>query len=192
MKKLSLMTMAMLLSIALFAQTEETMFGKSGLRLTGAWGGSSTMITEISDDYAVYTGGFGGLEFGRSVFVGWGGYKLINDIEFDQIEPQSFEMKYNGLMVGYAYNAHKPIHPTFMLMGGKGKIEMDDIDRKDNIFVVQPSIGVELNVFRWFHLGLRGGYRMVTDTDLVGLSDSDLSAPFGEVNLKFGFSWGSH
>ena len=189
MKKISLLTMSLLLTLTLFAQKEETMFGKSGLRLTGAWGGSTTMITEVVNDNAIYTGGYGGLEFGRSLFIGWGGYKLINDIDFDEFETQSFDMEYKGLMLGYALNAHKPIHPIFMIMGAKGEVEVDDFGAKDNIFVVQPSLGIELNVFRWFHLGLRGGYRMVTDTDMTGLTDSDLSAPFGEVNLKFGFSW---
>ena len=192
MKKMYLITMILLMTIGLFAQREETLFGKSGLHLSGAWGGSTMSVTKFSDDYALYSGGFGGLEFGRSLFVGWGGYQLINDVEFDALTAQNFEMKYNGLMLGYALNAHKPIHPTFMLMAGKGQVEIDDINNKDKIFVIQPSLGVELNIFRWLHIGLNGGYRIVTDTDLLDLSDSDLSAPYGEIRFKFGWSWGSH
>ena len=190
MKKISLMALSLLMTVSLFAQREETLFGKSGLRLSGAWGGSTLSVTKFSDDYAVFSGGFGGLEFGKSVFVGWGGYSLVNDVEFDAFTAQNFEMNYNGLMLGYAFNGQKAIHPTFMLMGGKGDIELEDAGSSDKIFVIQPSLGVELNVFRWFHLGLTGGYRIVTDTDIVGLTDNDLSAPFGQISFKFGWSWG--
>ncbi|MFT4663431.1 MAG: hypothetical protein ACI9VN_001713 [Patescibacteria group bacterium] len=189
MKKLSLLAMSLLMTIALFAQKEETIFGKSGLRLSGAWGGSSTNISQIEDNYAVYSGGFGGLEFNRSVFIGWGGYKLVSDVLIGDVgAEQNLEMDYNGLIFGYALKPHKPIHATFMLMGGKGDVQLGE-GQKDKIFVVKPSAGLELNVFRWFHIGLRGGYRIVTDSDIVDISDTDLSGFFGEANLKFGISW---
>ena len=60
----------------------------------------------------------------------------------------------------------------------------------DKIFVVQPAAGVEINIFRWFHLGLQGGYRFVTDSSIAGLSDKQLSGAFGQATLKFGWSWG--
>jgi len=189
MKKISLLAMALLMTVALFAQREETIFGKSGLKVTGAWGGSTTNISQVADDYAVYTGGFGGVEFNRSVFIGWGGYKLVSDVLIGEIGmEQNLEMDYNGLMIGYALMPHKPIHASFMLMGGQGNMQLGE-GRKDNIFVVQPSAGLEMNVFRWFHIGLRGGYRAVMDSDVPEITDTDLSGIFGEANLKFGISW---
>ena len=189
MKKLSLFVLSFLMTLNLFAQREETIFGKSGLRISGGWGGSTTNISQVGDDYAVYNGGFGGVEFNRSVFIGWGGYKLVNDVNFAAYPNQNLEMFYNGLMIGYALRAYKPIHPIFMLMGGKGYMKVPEISGKDYLFVVKPSVGLELNVFRWFHIGLRGGYRIVTDSDVAGITDQDLSGFFGEANLKFGMSW---
>ncbi|MFK7808987.1 MAG: hypothetical protein AB8F74_14375 [Saprospiraceae bacterium] len=190
MKKLSLLTLSLLMTLSLFAQREETIFGKSGLRITGAWGGLTTNISEVEDDYAVYNGGFGGIEFNRSVFIGWGGYKLGTDVLIGDVgSEKNLEMSFNGLMLGYTPKAHKPIHPSFMLMGGTGQMELGGEEGEDDIFVVQPSAGLELNVFRWFHIDLRGGYRIVMDSDLVDASDTDLSGFFGEANLKFGISW---
>ena len=51
--------------------------------------------------------------------------------------------------------------------------------------------GVEINIFRWLHLGLEGGYRFVTSSD-ISLSDRQLSNAFGQATLKFGFSWGRY
>jgi len=189
MKKLSLVAMSLLMTIALFAQKEQTIFGKSGLRLSGAWGGTSSNVSQIADDYALYAGGFGGLEFNRSVFIGWGGYKLGSDVLIGESgSTQNLEMKYNGMMIGYALKPHKPLHANFMVMGGKGNVELGE-SGKDKIYVIKPSAGLELNVFRWFHIGLRGGYRIVADSDIADVSDTDLSGFFGEANFKFGISW---
>jgi hypothetical protein len=185
---LSLLVIAAL-STTMFGQREETLFGNSGLRLSGAWGGSSTGLTFFDEDYAVTTGGFGGLEFGKNVFVGWGGYRTTNAFDIDDFQNDRLKMRYSGLMLGYMPMAHKAIHPKIMLLTGGGKLDIPGEDT-DRIFVVQPSVGFELNVLRWFRLAVDGGYRVVLDNDLIGISDQDLSAPFAEVTFKFGFSWG--
>jgi len=171
-----------------FAQQEQTIFGKSGLSLSGAWGGWTNTITSFDDDYAYFAGGYGGLEFGRSIFVGWGGARLANDVQIGDTNPADLNMRYNGLMLGYTYQPYRAIHPRFMTMIGTGRVEFDE-QTEDRIFVLRPSLGLELNVFRWFRLGFDAGYRFVSDTDVIGLRDQDLSSFFGEVKLTFGISW---
>lgn len=172
-----------------FAQKEETILGSRGLGLTGGWGGWTSAITKFGDDYSLMTGGFGGAEFGKMLLVGGGGYSIVSDVKFDQLTPQKFSMSYGGLLLGAGFSNWRAVHPTFSVMGGGGSIALAG-EGNDHIFVVQPQLGIELNVTRWFHLGLEGGYRFVTDTGLPSLSDSQLSAPFAEVRLKFGWSWG--
>lgn len=176
--------------LSLFAQKDETLFGKSGLRLTGAWGGTHLGLTKFSDDFTAFSGGYGGLEFNKSIFLGWGSYNLINDAKLDIATGQNFEMDYNGLIIGYAYRADKVVHPTLNILAGRGKVQVDSEDITDRIYAVQPAIGVEINVFKWFRIGVEGGYRFVMETDLPNLSDSDLSSPYGKLQLKFGYSWG--
>ncbi|HMR43520.1 MAG TPA: hypothetical protein PKC40_06790 [Saprospiraceae bacterium] len=177
-------------ALSLFSQSDETLFGRSGLRFTGAWGASTTNLTFFEDDFAIVNGGYGGLEFGKNVFIGWGGFRTANNFEIDRFDNDRFEMRYNGLMLGYAPGSFKVLHPKFMLLTGGGRLKVAG-ENSDEIFVLQPSAGVEINVFKWFRLGLEGGYRFVADADLLNIKDADISAPFGELTFKFGWSWGN-
>ncbi len=47
-------------ALSLFSQSDETLFGRSGLRFTGAWGASTTNLTFFEDDFAIVNGGYGG------------------------------------------------------------------------------------------------------------------------------------
>ena len=190
MKKILLLFSAMLILLSVNAQQEETVFGKSGLRITGAWGGSTTNFTAFDDDYAVLSGGFGGVEFNRFLFLGWGGYRLVDEVRFANLSQQDFDLNYNGLMLGFSSKSHKVVHPQVMLLTGGGRARLADQGGTDRVFVVQPSAGVTVNIFRWFHLSLEGGYRFVNGTDLVGLTDNNLSNAFGQIRFLFGWSWG--
>ncbi|MBK8878329.1 MAG: hypothetical protein IPN74_07190 [Haliscomenobacter sp.] len=76
-------------------------------------------------------------------------------------------------MIAYSPNAGKVIHPHFSVYGGSGRFDLVNSDR-ERIFAFQPAAGLELNVFRWFRLGLEGGYRFITDVDTQGVSSSEL------------------
>ncbi len=190
MKKLAFTALMIgMLTATMFAQRDETIFGKSGLRLTGAWGANTTNLTFFDDDFAVVSGGYGGLEFGKKLFIGWGGYSTTNDFNIgSDVQNTDLNISYNGLMIGYAPFSHKAIHPKFTLLAGGGNLRMRGTG-SDEILVFEPSAGVELNVFRWFRVGLDGGYRFVTNTDIL-VNDSEVSAPYGQVTFKFGWSWG--
>ena len=190
MKKLTLIALLIAtLTTTIFAQKDETLFGRSGLRLSGAWGASTTNLTFFEDDFVAVSGGYGGLEFGKSVFVGWGGYRTTSDFNIgSDIQNRDLSFRYNGGMIGYAPRSHNAIHPKFNLLVGGGSLRVNG-GNADAILVVEPSIGVELNVFQWFRFGLDGGYRFVTNTDQL-VTDSAVSAPYGQMTFKFGLSWG--
>jgi hypothetical protein len=175
-----------------FAQREETLFGDNGLKFSGIWGGWTNTFSSIDNENIYFTGGYGGLEFGRRILVGYAGERLVNDTEFDAFEAQDFEMRYSGLLLGYAFNSHKLIHPRFTVLTGKGKIEFkgEDDAVKETFFTIQPALGIELNIFKWIKLGLQGGYRFAMDVDTDRISDNDLSEPFGSISLNFGLIWG--
>jgi hypothetical protein len=176
-------------SIFAHAQREETVLGRRGLGLTGGWGGWTSGITKFGSDYAFMSGGFGGAEFGKTLLLGGAGYHMVSDVKFDQANPLRYELSYGGPMIGVQIGSWRAVHPTISLMGGAGKSRFEG-ESTDHVFVVQPAAGIEINVFRWFHLGLDGGYRFVADSDFVNASDDQLSSAFGEVKLKFGYSFG--
>lgn len=190
MKRLLLAGVLIAISTMLNAQREETLFGRSGLRLTGAWGGWDFSLSKFDEDFGAFTGGYGGLEFNKSVLLGYGKYRLINDVEWeDEFDNDRITLDYSGFIVGVTPYASKRVHPSILVLAGQGNASLND-GVNDRIFTVQPALGIEMNVFRWFHLGVHGGYRFIMDTELAGMSDQDLSTPFGEIKLKFGYSWG--
>jgi hypothetical protein len=187
MKKSTFLILAILFSgMALYGQQAETLFGRNGLHLTGAWGSIDRGYSTFSPESAYTRGGFLALEFNKSLLVGLGGSNTTEAVNFGQ---GSYDLDYSGLMLGYVPNSFKVIHPKFSFVMGSGKLEVRDED-DDDVFVVQPGAGAELNVFKWFKFGIEGGYRFVSDVDRQGLSDSDVSSFFVDLKFRFGWSWG--
>jgi hypothetical protein len=191
MKKLSSFAfIAFFTGIALFGQRDETLFGEAGLRLTGAWGGTHIGITGFDGENAVTRGGFGVLEFNKTLLAGFGGVQTSESMEFDNGQLKNFDLEFGGLMLGLVPKSHRPIHSKFSFLMGGGKVKVDG-EGDDKIFVVQPSAGAEINVFRWFKMSLEGGYRFVSDSSYDPPANEDLSGFFGELKLRFGWSWGN-
>lgn len=190
MKNLILAILATLIcTTSIFAQKDETLFNRSGVRFTGIWGGPTLSISKIEGENAYFRGGSFGLEFNKSILLGWGGMELESDIRFEDVRNAAIDMNYKGFIAGYAPSAYKAFHPKFTVLVGPGNLNVEG-ESTDKILVVQPSLGLEVNVFRWFRVGLNGGYRIVTDTNVTGISNGDLTTPYGEIKFKFGWSWG--
>ena len=173
------------------AQREETVLGERGWGLSGLWGGYTQQYTQYDDKDAFNSGGFFGFEFGKSLTVGWSHGNLRDDITLKNNEQQRFDFKYNGGKIGYAFIPYKAIHPVLNFEIGKGRASLSGVG-EDKVLVMQPSAGFEVNVFRWFRLGVEGGYRFVQNSDLAGISTDQMSGAFGQASLKFGFSWGRY
>jgi hypothetical protein len=180
----------MLSAFSLLAQREETIIGQRGWGLTGVWGGYNHQYTTFDTKNIYDRGGFFTFEFGKTLLVGWSNYGLEGNIAV-QSEDRPFDMKWNTLNVGYNIASYKAIHPIVRVDVGGGKARLGGYG-SDQVLVVQPAAGIEINVFRWMRLGLEGGYRFVNDANLGPLTDQQLSAPFGQASLKFGYSWGRH
>jgi len=183
-KLLLLLVLLMTTTIFVSAQKDETIFGRSGIKLTGAWGGYMQNISTFENDFSMSRNSFFVFELNKKVLIGWDGLNA----EFNKSNLGNLDLNSNGFTLGYSPLAHKPIHPIVNLYGGKGKIKGTEII--DNVYVWQPSLSVEMNVFRWFKIGIDGGYRIVTESNLGGgITDQDLSGPYAGLKLKFGWSW---
>jgi len=117
--------------------------------------------------------------------IGWSGYG--NGTTLDSGD--KVEINGNDLLLGYTFNSDQVVHLTSYLKFGKGSLEISG-ETDDDIFVFEPSLGAELNITRWFRLGLDGGYRFVNHVNTAGYTDSDFSSPFVALRFKFGWSWG--
>lgn len=186
-----LLLLGLFASLSVFSQEEQTVMGHRNLSFSGIWGGGKHQLIRLGDNNAYLHGGFFGLEFGKSLFIGFGKYHTDDNFSRGTLQNQDFDMRWSVGSLGYGFQSFKAVHPMINVDAGSGKIRMGDL-APDRVVIIQPSVGVEINVFRWFRLGLEGGYRFVTNTDLPGLNDQALSGAFGQATLKFGFSWGRY
>ena len=182
-----------LISITCFSLTasaqDETLFDKINLKITGGWGGPHTIFSGFQEDNSFSSGGFGGVELGKTLLVGWGGYTTESNLVVDGLPDQTFKLNYSGPHLSYSWQPEKVVHPNISIMAGPGRTFINDV-KNDNIFIIQPAIGAEINVFRWFRINIRGGYRTALDADNA-VSNTDIASLFGGIDFKFGWSWGS-
>jgi hypothetical protein len=185
MKKILLSFFALFAIAVSQAQCDETLFGSKGLGLTGFWGGPTTSLNNFQESFRVNDGHYFVFEFGKDFLIGWDRFNYEGVLEDDQ----SYEMRTKGLMVGYAPGSHNKVHAIFSLYGGRANVDLED-NQTDKILITQPSVGVEVNIFRWMRLGVDFGYRFATNTSFAGYTDKDFSSPYTGLKLKFGWSWG--
>lgn len=67
-----------LFSVSTYAQREETVLGERGWGFSGIWGGYHHQYTSYGNSDEFNRGGFFGFEFGKSLNVGWGNYRVTD------------------------------------------------------------------------------------------------------------------
>lgn len=172
----------------MFGQKQETLF-RNGFGLTGFWGGPKYNFSYFDDDFAYVRGNTFGFEFAKTVLIGWSKTEFRDEVAISGVN-QDFSMKYSNFMLNVTPGSHKVIHPIIGTQFGRGRLNFDD-GNSERVFIFQPSAGVEINVFKFMRVGLEGGYRFVSDVDTFDVDNRDVSSPFAQINLKFGFSWGN-
>lgn len=186
----------LLCTFSMQGQTDETLVSKFKLDFSGAWGGWHPTLTQVGEQDVVMNGGFGGLEFNKTLFIGWAAYQVSDRIGEDGSANagNKFDFSYNGPTIQYTPMAASVIHPKFGLQVGFGSFNLggaadNDPIVKDKLLVLQPSAGGELNVLRWFRLGADVGYRYTLNGD-SNIGDLYADGFYAAATLKFGFSWG--
>jgi hypothetical protein len=188
MKKLFAVLIMLTTTASIFAQREETIIGEQGLGFSGAWGGWSYNMGQFDKNYSGYNGGIWALEFGKKLYVGGLHYNITSQ-KLDNLS--NFSLRSNSLLLGYTPSAYRPIHPNLSLAIGSGNLNVT-AEQTDRVFMLQPAVGLEANLTRWCHLDVQAGYRAVMNTKYTKYTDNSFSGFYGQVNLKFGFSWGRY
>ncbi len=173
------------------AQDDEiqTLFGDRPFRISG-FGGPFMTFSTLDGEFAHMMGGGGGVLLGDFFFGGYG-LGLTNNIPYAGTDDE-ISFGHGGLWLGYNYMSKKLVHPSFHVQVGWGEIRQREryggyTDDGDNIMVITPTLEVEMNITRYFRLGLGGTYRSVMFVDAEGYSEKDFSGP--EVLLSFKFGW---
>ena len=179
-----------LLAVTSFSQDkEETLF--SDINHIGGFGGPMIEISSINGETVADVGGGGALILDNFFF---GGYGLGTDAPNIQIglETLDIDFGHGGLWFGYVTPQNKLIHlySSFKLGWGEANLKDGDGDKlfSDNVLVLTPELGIELNITHWFKLGFTGGYRFVDGVNNLpaGLNNDSFSSPFGALTFRFG------
>ncbi len=170
---------------------ERTLLGD--LDLSGIWGGPTYNYTATGNDWSLVRGGFGGLEFGENVFLGYGGWSSRDRFTTDAAPVSGNRVDYNfrqgGFILAVSPGRDNVVHPRFTAIVGPGRIELED-GRKDRMLVGQLMGGAELNLFQWFRLGIEGGYRFASGVDeFPAVTSKDVSGAVVQIEARFGWSW---
>lgn len=183
-----LSTLFLLSALSLSAQEEQTLFNSTDIRLSGIWGSIDHNYNFFEDEYA-YARGFNiGIEVSRSIYVGYARNSFRQEPATGP-DDRRLDLHYDGLLLGYAPNSERLLHPRFQFFAGGGRAIVEGVD-EDPVYVLKPSAGVELNATQWFRVGIDAGYRFVTYDDIPEYNSSDFSSPFVNIALRFGLSWG--
>ncbi len=197
MRKATLAGLILLISITSWSQDKEykTIVDFDDARISGM-GGLMMQFTAIDGEFAHMLGGGGAVLLG-DFFVGAYGLGLTNNIPLDWEDNEEYQygdrlsVGHGGFWLGYSLHGERPIHVTFSSLLGWGSIGVgsgyypDAIT--DGIFVISPTIEAELNMTRFFRIGVGVTYNIYTFVDLPGYSGSDFSSPGGFLALKFGW-----
>lgn len=196
MKKATLLGVILVISLNAFSQEREyqTLFHNQELRISGM-GGPFMQFTSVAGEFGHMMGG-GGAVLLNDFFFGGYGLGLTNAIpDYVNLNPSDqLYLGHGGFWLGYILFGERPIHLSLSSLIGWGEFGITQSDGyypfvRDNIFVLAPTIELELNITRYFRIGAGASYNLVAmvNEDLHSYRSGDLSAPGGFLSFKFGW-----
>jgi hypothetical protein len=196
MKRSIIILFILAVNTAVFTQerTYQTIFDSQDLRISGM-GGPFMQFTSVAGEFAHMMGGGGAVLLDNFFFGGYG-LGLTNAIpDYVNDNPSDrLTLGHGGFWLGYALFGERPIHVTFSSLIGWGEFGVMQYDGlypfvRDKIFVVSPTVEVEMNLTRYFRIGVGASYNLYTmmDESMHGYRSRDISAPGGLLSFKFGW-----
>jgi hypothetical protein len=168
--------------------------------VSGGFGGPVVLYSRVRGHDAFFLGGRGGWIANHRVVLGGGGFGMMSRVPappgaLGGGENLRLGFGYGGLWLEYIFLPHKLIHAslgTLLGVGGASYTRIHDVldesseVESDGVFVADPTLCIELNVFRYMRIDVGAGYRFVGGLELSGLDHQALNGFTGTVQLKFG------
>jgi hypothetical protein len=169
---------------------------------SGGYGAFTTGYSVIADRNA-YEFGFRGMwVINHSIAMGFGGTGFANQAVYNSATGTDNFLTggYGGFIVEPIVAPMFPVHLSFPILIGGGGISFIETDwnnydnfvaATDFFMIIQPGAEIELNVTRFFRIGLGAAYRFPTDfnatsTETPQLSPQDLKGFSYTLSFKFG------
>ena len=161
---------------------------------SGGYGGPMIQVGTINGTSAVFVGGKGGWIINHTFVLGGAGWGLANNIPAKTVGPNGeTEMMfgYGGLLLEYWHNADEVLHWSASLLIGGGGLEYKTQRGStpyagSSFFVVEPSVGVNMNVTQHFTVGGGVSYRALSNFSSTVADSKDLEGASVFLVAKFG------
>lgn len=176
--------------------TEDTIM--DGEVESGYFGGPVFKVTEVNNELAFMIGGRGGWILNHKYAIGFGGYKMINEVNAHAETRIAYNspnlrtsFEYMGLEFVNVIYSEKLIHYTFYSLTGLGNIYLfgpryTSSSYADIFFIFEPAINVIINIHPLIRLGIGISYRLLSGVDTYGMDKSDIGGFGGTITLKLG------
>lgn len=196
--------MKIVVLVGIFLTTVFTVFGQEreyqtildnqNLRISGM-GGPFMQFTSVAGEFGHMMGG-GGAVLLNDFFFGGYGLGLTNAIP-DYVNDHANDrltLGHGGFWLGYSLFGERPVHLSISTLIGWGEFGIMQVDGyypfvRDKIFVLAPTLEVELNLTRYLRIGAGATYNLyaMVDENMHNYTSGDLSSPGGFLSFKFGW-----
>lgn len=171
----------------------KTLFSKPS-KIRGYIGPISS-VTNIGNDIVYMSGSSAAGIFNDHLILGFYNLELKDYAIFENNNSitTSVDFEHRGLWLGYIFMPKRIIHINTNVQIGKGNLDVFDPNKDrwledDFVFVITPSLEIELNLFKFLRLGIGANYTLASDVDNnTTLSNNDLTKLGGFASLKFGW-----
>lgn len=184
---------------------EQTLFG-NGEVWHGGYGAGELKLTQLNGELGLMVGGRGGWIINSVFSIGGAGYGLVTNHKISDYYGKDssayLRLGYGGVYLMYINQSDELIHFTVSTLIGAGSAlytkswsELIDHDWNYNkswnreitpFFIIEPGIGVELNLTSFMRIELGASYRIVSGVDMTRTKNSDITGPSGNLAIKIG------
>lgn len=170
--------------------------GNSGFKerfFLGLTGKAASMI----DKWGIEFGLRMGYTLTNNLSIGAGYYSVIShNVYIKTLQSNTgrpfLRLTYGGPEIEYYFHFSEELNISaigILALGNINYSETANVDLPSElgsnwIFLAEPSIGINYNLFTGIWVSLHGGYRIASGVDFVGLKNSDLSGPVIQLTLR--------
>jgi len=192
MKKNLMFLVALFISVSMNAQVQ-TLGGENFT--SGGYGGPVSKVGLVHGNPVLFSGGRGAWIINHKLALGGGSYSMVTDLKTSEIsnneKPLFMDLNYGGFEMEYIFNYEKLVHLTVHSMFGGGTLRLLEHNptmtiNNDKIFMVEPSLNIDVNINSWVRIGVGASYRYSIGLDIAGMSSSDINGFSGLITFKFG------
>lgn len=209
MKKIYLYLALIFCSGFVMAQDDEVVFHDSdeefktifGGKKLGGYGGIGLGYTQIDGKHAFIFDARGGVVFGHSWVMGFGGAGFINSYESNVTtnEKESLVGGYGGIFIEPVLFPNSVVHVSFPVLFGVGGVAKTSFVKNDNYYqqensveetsvfmLIEPAVELEFNLTKFMRMSGYFSYRFTNDIDIEGIMKDALVNYSVGIRFKFG------